>query len=294
MPGMGGGYGTPAAPPQVAPGSQPGSSQAGSIVMGSLGGRAFEYSDERGLAAPPDHVSTAGKVLGYEDNDDDLDALAYFIADLTDADGASVDFGPLFEPDVELTLDKWFPSSDWTLGLTVHITDSSESGSGASGQWNVLAGRDRTDPYKFNLLHPFATAPEAGDVFEIGSLCWIVYPNIAAPPMKALLAIHKGELIMKLLSGSLRGGIEVYTSGNKFQLGNGLYPYLPDAIRGMEYAQADIENLSHWNWNVANPSGKGAISRELAVAFRTIVRGGRDFKVDSVNYYVNLIDFIKG
>lgn len=290
---MPGEYGESVSPfPQATWGAQARASSAGNIVLGWLQGRAMEFSREKGSALP--HAfSSVGKVLSYAD-DTDSGGDAYIEADWTDLDGNEVNFGPLFEPDVSLVLDKWWPNSDWTAGLTVHLTDSRQTSpaSGASGQWGVLAGRAVDNPYKFILRDPLATAPAAGDKFEIGSLVWIVYPSIACPPRGGLVTLGMGELVMKELgSVPMAGQIEVYSSENKRELRSAAYPWAPQGLVAARYTKSMLQDMAEYSWDAKSPDGRGHKGREIAVAFRHVLAHGQDFKIDSVAYNVTVSDW---
>lgn len=265
---------------------------SGTIVMGWRG-RVMEYSDVRGAALPPSHIANEGTIDSYSAGTFP-GTPPYFIArqseSVTTVDYAGNSssstvnryYGPLYEADSVLEYDKHWPSTDWTNGLIVHIV----SGTGA-GQWGILDNRSTDDAWKFQLAHPFATAPAAGDRFVIGSLVWITLPEISAPPMMGHITLKEGRLICKLRAGSPKWWIEAYGSGDNWEVSNPAHPLRQDTVRVAELTMDNTRRSSTWEFNQTNSDGESSIGREVSLSIIGIV-GHEDYIVDclAVNAHI--------
>lgn len=259
---------------------------SGTIVMG-WHGRLMEYSDVRGAALPPSHIANEGTIDSYSAGTFP-GTLPYFIArqsetlNTVDFNGVSSSttypryYGPLYEANSTLEYDKHWPSTDWTNGLIVHIV----SGTGA-GQWGILGNRSKDDAWKFELLHPFATAPAAGDRFVIGSLVWVTLPEISAAPFLGKITIGTSRLIIKLRAGSPKFTVEAYTGQSNWEVTNPAHPWRPDTVRCAELTLANTREPSVWEFNQANSSGYGSRGREVSLSIIGVV-GHEDYLIDTL------------
>lgn len=266
---------------------------AATIIMGWKGGRLKEYSDVRGPALPPSHINTTGSIVSYSAGTFP-GTLPYFIAGQTETvvttnnDGSTTTttpsryYGPLYEANSTLEYDKHWPSTDWTNGLIVHITE----GTGA-GQWGILENRSKDDAWKFQLYHKFATAPSTDSKFAIGNLVWITLPELSAAPLMGQIFIGTGELVIKARAGQPTFIIEAYPSGYNREVANPSYPYNADTIRSSTLTLTNTRDPTLWQLRQANSDGSGAGGREVSLAIASIV-GHEDFLVDTLAVEVSL------
>lgn len=277
--------------PPVADGkSDPNPNQSGSIMLGWLGGRLFRYSDERGPALPPSSITTYGVVASYDGSLDVYDYPILAASRTVDGDGGtSPDYGPLFEVDTASAVpsDKWWPSSDPWQGLIMHFVEGT-----AAGYWAPIEGRLSGDSYSFKLMRAPAVAPEAGDKFRIGQLCWVVLPPLAAPIMApetgnfmSAVNLVNGKLAIKLLRGEIRGQIEAYLSGAAWELNDPGYPFRPTTLVPLgPITKTDLQQFSVWSFQGPAPDGvTGTIGREIGLAFADIITHN-DYKIDGILY----------
>lgn len=265
---------------------------AGTIVLGWKGGRVMEYSDIRGPALPPVSVDTEGTIDSYSAGTFP-GTSPYFIARQSETlteydykgDATQTAYNRYYGAMCHMSdtnWDKHWPGSDWTNGLIVHIV----SGTGA-GQWGILENRDPDDAWKFQLVHPFATAPAAGDRFVIGSLVWITLADLSAPPMMGEITIQEGQLVCKLRAGTPKWIIEAYTGGDNWEVANPPHPYSPGTVRSVELRLSDTRQPTLWNLNSTTGDGFGSRGREVSLSIIGIV-GHEDYLVDTLAAYAHV------
>ena len=246
--------------------------QPGVAVLGWTGGLIRLYSEERGPAIPASWCTTRGVVSSYENQATASDNRAHMVAGSLDVDGATANYGPIMDTASTLPYTRWWPQTDWSYGLVVILYD----GTGA-GQWNILSGRRVTNANDFFLRYDFATAPDSTTKFWIGNLCWIVFGDVAAPPMADFVKTENGAVVMKVLQDQVRARMEGYQSGQAFEISDPGFPFKSTSTLLADLTQTNIRELGQQSW------GTSMQARQLSVSFATIV-DRNDFKLLAVAY----------
>lgn len=279
-------------PPATRVGSENVGSEAVNIVMGGPYAHVQRYSDVRGEPLPPLPYTVRGVVADYE-GDPLLTARPYMIASTVDADGEGAYFGMPTEPSGAIGNQRWWGSQlgldDWSCGLVAHFYDDSSTDSGSAGQWAVLAGRAASDPYKFYLANALATPPSRGDKFHIGRLVWIAFPEVGVVPPYNRVNLDVGEVMMRLVRGTLRATIEAYPGGDTFEITTPGYPFRAATHRVAQLEQQDIRSVATKNFAVSSASATSAAGREISLGFATIVDRG-DWRLEQVCYLLKVMD----
>lgn len=269
--------------PSVSVGSlNPGANtQTGSALLGNLGGRLMKYSSHRGGAQPPAHVTRRCVVYDYYNGSEGGDA--YIDVSTTNAAGGTTYLGPLFESNLVLSYNKWFPSSDWTRGLVVYFYDESATDSGSAGQYVFVKGRASDNPNRLLLYYPLPIAPQAGDKFVIGGqLAWITFKSVKAPLFSGHLQARRYELDIQQREGSSSIRLEFYPSGESFIPAAQLFPYKAGAIY-VELTEAERESRGIYAAGLIDSSGQGTTGHEIRPAIANIIEKGEDYLIDAVN-----------
>lgn len=270
--------------PSVGNGSlDPGANtQTGSALLGNMGGRLMKYSSHRGGAQPPSHITRRVVVYDYYNGSNGGDP--YIDVSVTSAAGGSTYLGPLSNVVWQQTYNKWFPTTDWTTGLTaIFYEESTENNSGAAGQYAFIKGRPADNPNRLLLYYPLPFAPAAGDKFVIGGqLSWITFRSQKAPPFAGWVQVKRGELVVQQRLGSSNIRLEFYPSGESFIPNAQLFPYKIGAI-WLELTEAERESRGIFYCGMRDNSGQGTIGHEIRPSIADIVEKGSDYLLDALN-----------
>lgn len=269
------------------------SSHVGSVVLGWRGGRAMEFSKETGQAIPPSHVTKKGLVVADYYDGSELGETSYITFASTDSDGNPVYLGPNFKDrHGNRSFNKWWPrDSDWMHGLSliIYAQNDPTDTSGAAGQWTHCLGRAYNKQLTVELEFPFATAPVAGDVCAIGAQpFWCVWPNQTAAPMGNTVVLHQGKIIVRRISGTVSPRVEVYRSGQTFELSDPAFPFKPGGVYS-ELTPAEARQPVVYNFGVRDRDGNGVTGYEFSVAVAAIVQG-EEFALIETAYVAEELD----
>lgn len=296
-PGSPGGTLPPEAPRAGQGGVMPDTAIQRSLVLGWLGGRPMEWSRDSGYAQPGGHMEMR-----------DLLVDSYSAGDATTRATLKVKPTTRLDPPLELgsanpaylgsgvkprgslvTYNKWWPrDSDWSAGLPIIIYDQADrtNTAGAGGQYTYIRGRTQNDQREFELETPFAVAPVENDVVALGCQAfWVIWGTQVAKPLGHNVDLEKGQVIVRWIRGLSQMRVEIYRSGETFEIIDPAFPFSPNVV-SHELSAGGSRDPYIYPFGRIDQSNRGVKGYQFSVAVVTLLKGGEDLALTETAYKV--------